>query len=41
MFNDTLRFNLTMGDPISDEKILEALEIAQLSQFVQTLPLQA
>jgi ATP-binding cassette subfamily C protein len=40
MFNDTLRFNLTMGDDISDEKILEALGIAQLSQFIHTLPLQ-
>jgi ATP-binding cassette subfamily C protein len=29
-----------MGDDISDEKILEALGIAQLSQFIHTLPLQ-
>ncbi|MFA6145278.1 MAG: ABC transporter ATP-binding protein [Sulfurimonas sp.] len=39
MFNETLRFNLTMGDEISDEKIFEALRIAQLEDFVQTLPL--
>lgn len=39
MFNDTLRFNLTMGDPIRDEAILEALNIAQLSEFVEALPL--
>ncbi|MBV5321890.1 MAG: ABC transporter ATP-binding protein [Sulfuricurvum sp.] len=39
MFNDTLRFNLTMGDSIRDEAILEALNIAQLSEFVQALPL--
>lgn len=38
MFNDTLRFNLTMGDEIEDEKILYALNIAQLSEFVSTLP---
>jgi len=39
MFNETLRFNLTMGDEISDETIFEALRIAQLEDFVQTLPL--
>lgn len=39
MFNDTLRFNLTMGDPIRDEAILKALAIAQLSEFVRELPL--
>jgi ATP-binding cassette subfamily C protein len=39
MFNDTLRFNLTMGDPISDEAIDEALRIAQLGTFVSTLPM--
>jgi ATP-binding cassette subfamily C protein len=39
MFNDSLRFNLTMGDSISDETIEEALRIAQLAGFVTTLPL--
>lgn len=38
MFNETLRFNLTMGDEISDERIFEALKIAQLSSFVDQLP---
>ncbi len=39
MFNETLRFNLTMGDFISDERIFDALRIAQLFDFVETLPL--
>ncbi len=38
MFNDTLRFNLVMGDEVSDEKIWDALSIAQLADFVKTLP---
>lgn len=38
MFNDTLRFNLTMGDEVEDDAIFEALGIAQLSDFVRTLP---
>lgn len=38
MFNDTLRFNLTMGEEMADEAIFEALDIAQLSDFVRTLP---
>lgn len=38
MFNGTLRFNLTMGDEMSDEAIWNALEIAQLSAFVRELP---
>lgn len=39
MFNETLRFNLTMGDEINDEEIYKALSIAQLSSFVHDLPL--
>ncbi|MGZ8548827.1 MAG: ABC transporter ATP-binding protein [Sulfuricurvum sp.] len=39
MFNETLRFNLTMGDEIRDETIVEALRIAQLEEFVINLPL--
>lgn len=39
MFNDTLRFNLSMGDEISDEAIWNALKLAQLEDFVRTLPL--
>lgn len=38
MFNETLRFNLCMGDEISDEAIYEALRIAQLHDFVIHLP---
>lgn len=38
LFNDTLRFNLTMGDDYSDEEIMKALEIAQLSGFVGEVP---
>ncbi len=38
LFNDTLRFNLTMGDDYRDEDIYKALKIAQLGQFVQELP---
>jgi ATP-binding cassette, subfamily C, bacterial len=38
MFNGTLRFNVTMGDEVSDEEIWNALEIAQLSSFVRDLP---
>jgi ATP-binding cassette subfamily C protein len=38
MFNDTLRFNLTMGDEIDEETVWKALEIAQLASFVRTLP---
>ncbi len=38
MFNGTLRFNLTMGDEVSDEEIWNALEIAQLTSFVNNLP---
>ena len=37
LFNDTLRFNLTMGDDYSDTEILKALEIAQLSGFVNEI----
>lgn len=38
LFNDTLRFNLTMGDAIDDETIFKALKIAQLSDFIAELP---
>ncbi len=35
LFNNTLRFNITMGDKsVSDKRIYKALEIAQLSQTV-------
>lgn len=35
LFNATLRFNITMGDDIDDEIILEAIKIAQLSEMVE------
>lgn len=38
MFNDTLRFNLTMGDDMDDREVWKALEISQLAPFVRTLP---
>ena len=38
LFNDTLRFNLTLGENISEERIWKALEIAQLKSFVENLP---
>lgn len=38
LFNSTLRFNLTMGDEsISDEKIYEALESAQLKDMLESM----
>lgn len=38
LFNETLRFNITMGDEsISDEQIYKALEIAQLSQMLENM----
>lgn len=37
MFNNTLRFNLTLGKVYSDEKIYEALKVAQLYEFVAGL----
>lgn len=38
LFNNTLRFNITMGDNIEDEKIFEALKIAELKDVVEKLP---
>jgi ATP-binding cassette subfamily C protein len=37
MFNNTLRFNLTLGKNHSDKEIYEALKIAQLYDFVKGL----
>lgn len=38
LFNDTLRFNITMGDHhISDEQIYKALEIAQLKEMIERM----
>jgi len=38
MFNDTVRMNLTLGLTIEDEKLYQALEIAQLRHTVENLP---
>ncbi len=38
LFNETLRFNLTMGETIDDETIWNALAMGQLAAFVHTLP---
>ena len=37
MFNNTLRFNLTLGREYSDKKIYEVLKVAQLYDFVTNL----
>ena len=37
MFNNTLRFNLTLGKEYSQERIYEALRVAQLYNFVNGL----
>ncbi len=38
MFNDTIRFNLTMGTEIPEYKIWEALKISQMDDFIKELP---
>ncbi|RBQ26327.1 MULTISPECIES: ABC transporter ATP-binding protein [Arcobacteraceae] len=39
LFNNTLRFNITMGDKnITDEKIYKAIKIAQLLETVENMP---
>ncbi len=38
LFNETIRFNLTFGKTVDTDKISEALEIAELSDFVRQLP---
>jgi ATP-binding cassette subfamily C protein len=40
MFNNTLRFNLTLGRDYSDEVIYEALKVAQLFDFVDGLEIK-
>lgn len=37
MFNNTIRFNLTLGKEYDDEKIYEILKISQLYEFVKGL----
>ena len=38
LFNDTLRYNLTLGQPFSDEEIHRALSYVNLTGFMETLP---
>jgi ATP-binding cassette subfamily C protein len=38
MFNDSVRMNLTMGQVIDDDRLYEALEIAQLRTTIESLP---
>ena len=39
LFNETLRFNITMGDEnIQDSTILDALKIAQLDEMISDMP---
>ena len=38
LFNDTIRFNLTLGEQIEEEKIWRALEMAQIADMVRSLP---
>ncbi|MCW9021556.1 MAG: ABC transporter ATP-binding protein/permease, partial [Sedimenticola sp.] len=37
LFNDSVRINLTLGKPYSDEKLWRALEIAQLDETIRDL----
>jgi ATP-binding cassette subfamily C protein len=39
LFNDTMRFNLTLGKPHSDEAIKNALHVAQLDDVIERLDL--
>jgi len=38
MFNDTVKENLCLGREISDKKIWQALEIAQMQKIIEQLP---
>lgn len=38
LFNNTLRFNLTMGEDIDDKKIFKALKIAQMDDVLKNMP---
>ncbi len=37
LFNNTIRYNLTFGKEVSDARIYEALEVAQLRSFIEDL----
>ena len=38
LFQDTLRFNITLGVPYSDEEILAVVEQCHLEEYVDSLP---
>jgi ABC-type multidrug transport system fused ATPase/permease subunit len=38
IFSDTIRFNVTVGIPCSDERVIEALHLARLQKVMQRLP---
>lgn len=38
LFQDTLRFNITLGQPYSDEEIMSVLNDCKLKEFVDSLP---
>lgn len=38
LFNNTLRFNITMGEDFSDNEIFNALDIAQLNDMLKSMP---
>ncbi len=38
LFNDTLRNNLTLGRDVSDEKLWQVLDVAQMGEVVRQLP---
>lgn len=38
LFNDSVRMNLTLGKPIDDAELWQALEIAQLADTIRALP---
>lgn len=38
LFQDTVRFNITLGQPYSDAEIMEILEKCRLKEYVESLP---
>jgi len=38
LFNDTVRMNLTLGRPLDDAELWQALEVAQLRETIEGLP---
>lgn len=38
LFNDTLRFNITLGKRVDESKLLNAIKIAQLEEVIKYLP---